>query len=83
MSKRTLTENEEMQAPIEEDLEELADAQEMTSDDIGFIIDSDGNLKTVFGNLEAFECPPDTVAQILELFGIDGMDVLRQNMTFH
>ncbi len=81
MSKRTMLENEELQALAEEIEQEQED--DMASDDIGFIIDSDGNLKTIFGNIEAFASPPDTVAQILDLFGVDAMEFIKQSVTLH
>lgn len=81
MSKRTMLENEELQALAEEIEQEQND--DMDSDDIGFIIDSDGNLKTIFGNIEAFASPPDTVAQILDLLGVDVMDFIKQSVTLH
>ena len=81
MSKRTILENEELQALADEIEQEQSD--DMDSDDIGFIIDSDGNLKTIFGNVEAFAAPPDTVAQILDLLGVDVMDFIKQSVTLH
>lgn len=81
MSKRTMLENEELQALADEIEQEQSD--DMDSDDIGFIIDSDGNLKTIFGNVEAFASPPDTVAQILDLLGVDVMDFIKQSVTLH
>lgn len=81
MSKRTMLENEELQALVEE-IEQEQD-EDMASDDIGFIIDSDGNLKTIFGNIEAFTSPPDSVAQILEMLGVDIMDFIKQSVTLH
>lgn len=83
MSKRTMLENEELQALAEEIEQEQDQEDDMASDDIGFIIDSDGNLKTIFGNIEAFASPPDTVAQILDLFGVDAMEFIKQSVTLH
>lgn len=49
--------------------------------DVGFLIDKDGNLKTVFGPAEGFENPSETMAAILEIFGID--QLTSPNRTLH
>lgn len=56
---------------------------DITDDDFGFILDRDGNLKSVFlpENLDDI---PDKVMDILELFDIDSIESLRDpTVTVH
>lgn len=62
------------------ELEEI-DTMDIEDTDVGFLIDKDGNLKTVFGPASGFENPSETVAAILEIFGID--DLAAPNRTLH
>jgi hypothetical protein len=48
------------------------DKIDIQDDDCGFLIDRDGNLKTIFGPNDMFACPSDTMQQILSIFGING-----------
>lgn len=57
------------------------DNLDIQDSDVGFLIDKDGNLKTVFGPAEGFENPSETVAAILEIFGID--ELTAPNRTLH
>ncbi len=49
--------------------------------DVGFLLDKDGNLKTVFGPAEGFENPSETLAAILDILGID--ELTAPNRTLH
>lgn len=52
--------------------------------DFGFLIDSDGNLKTVFGPDELFDAPPESVQKILDMFGVDSAElIMRSGVTIH
>lgn len=62
------------------ELEEI-DTMDIEDTDVGFLIDKDGNLKTVFGPASGFENPSETVAAILEIFGID--DLAAPSRTLH
>jgi hypothetical protein len=62
------------------ELEETNDL-DIEDTDVGFLIDKDGNLKTVFGPADGFENPSETVAAILEIFGID--ELTAPNRTLH
>ena len=65
---------------------ELDDKTEfvISDDDFGFLIDSEGNLKTVFGPDELFDAPPESVQRILDIFGVDSVDlVMRAGSTIH
>ena len=56
----------------------------IADDDFGFLIDSDGNLKTVFGPEDLFDAPPENVQKILDMFGVDSTDLLlRSGVTIH
>jgi len=53
-------------------------------DDFGFLIDSEGNLKTVFGPEILFDTPPENVLKILEMFGVDTSELMiRSGVTVH
>jgi len=58
-----------------------SDDLDIANTDIGFLLDRDGNLKTVFGPEEGFTNPNETVAAILEILGID--EVSAPNRTLH
>lgn len=65
---------------------ELDDKTEfvISDDDFGFLIDSEGNLKTVFGPDELFDAPPESVQRILDIFGVDSADlIMRAGSTIH
>jgi|DEB19_MinimDraft_3_1074340.scaffolds.fasta_scaffold88359_1 hypothetical protein len=62
------------------ELEEV-DSLDIEDTDVGFLIDKDGNLKTVFGPASGFENPSETVAEILEIFGIN--ELTSPNRTLH
>jgi len=79
MSKRSTLEVTESEFGSVE-LEETDDLQ-IENTDIGFLLDSDGNLKTVFGPESGFTNPNETVAAILEILGID--ELTPPNRTLH
>ena len=65
---------------------EYEDKTEFTvaDSDFGFLIDSEGNLKTVFGPDELFDAPPETVQKILDMFGVDSAElIMRAGATIH
>jgi len=62
------------------ELEEI-DNLDIEDTDVGFLIDKEGNLKSVFGPAAGFENPNETVAAILEIFGIS--DLSAPNRTLH
>lgn len=79
MSKRSTVEIEE---PELNSLElEDADELDIESTDIGFLLDKDGNLKTVFGPESGFTEPNEIVAAILEILGVD--ELTAPNRTLH
>lgn len=67
-----------MKNPHPEWLDELDtdDIDDIMDDDFGFILDKQGNLKSVFlpDNVEDI---PDKVLEILELFEIDSLESLK------
>jgi len=78
MSKRTNVIAEPDATVVE--LEETDDL-DIESTDIGFLLDKDGNLKTVFGPESGFTDPNETVAAILEILGVD--ELTAPNRTLH
>jgi phosphoglucomutase len=80
MSKRNQVETEVDSDYNSVELDET-DTMDIEDTDVGFLIDKDGNLKTVFGPAEGFENPSETVAAILEIFGID--ELTSPNRTLH
>lgn len=57
---------------------------DIAEDDFGFLIDSDGNLKTVFGPNALYDAPPENVQRILDMFGVDSSDLIaRSGVTIH
>jgi hypothetical protein len=80
MSKRNQVETEVDSDYNSVELDET-DTMDIEETDVGFLIDKDGNLKTVFGPAEGFENPSETVAAILEIFGID--ELTSPNRTLH
>lgn len=51
-----------------------------SEDDFEFIIDSEGELKSVAIPPHLIDCPPESVQVILELFGIDDIKELAQRV---
>jgi hypothetical protein len=49
---------------------DLIDDDEITSEDYGFILDADGNLKSVFMPEHCMELP-ESVKEICKVFGIE------------
>ena len=73
---------------MEEDisLSENDDLTEFNIDenDFGFLIDGEGNLKTVFGPDDLFGEPPEAVQKILDMFGVSSAELaLRSGTTLH
>ena len=57
---------------------------EIAEEDYGFLVDSEGNLKTVFGPTEMLGEPPKNVQKILKIFGINNGDLMSQvSVTLH
>jgi hypothetical protein len=57
---------------------------DIAEDDFGFLIDSDGNLKTVFGPNALYDTPPENVQRILDMFGVNSSDLIaRSGVTLH
>lgn len=79
MSKRITVEAQEVDN-VSVELEEGEDL-DIESTDIGFLLDSEGNLKTVFGPESGFTNPNEVVAAILEILGID--ELTAPNRTLH
>jgi hypothetical protein len=76
MSKRT----EQQYSEEYNDLTEF----DIAEDDFGFLIDSDGNLKTVFGPDVLYDTPPENVQRILDMFGVNSSDLIaRSGVTLH
>jgi hypothetical protein len=76
MSKRTEQE-------YSEEYNELTEF-DIAEDDFGFLIDSDGNLKTVFGSDALYDAPPENVQRILDMFGVSSSDLIaRSGVTLH
>lgn len=77
MSKRT---EQELSVSEYEDRAEFT----VADSDFGFLIDEEGNLKTVFGPEELFDAPPETVQKILDIFGVDSAElIMRAGATIH
>lgn len=79
MSKRITVQAQEADN-VSVELEEGEDL-DIESTDIGFLLDSEGNLKTVFGPESGFTNPNEVVAAILEILGID--ELTAPNRTLH
>ena len=76
MSKRT-------EQQYSEDYNDLTEF-DIAEDDFGFLIDSDGNLKTVFGPDVLYDTPPENVQRILDMFGVNSSDLIaRSGVTLH
>jgi hypothetical protein len=58
------------------------DESDFAEDDFGFIIGSDGELKSVMYPEHLMEDPPEEIKLILEIFGIENIDTL-ENRTLH
>ena len=64
---------------------ELEEAQEdedldLDSTDVGFLLDKDGNLKTIFGPEESFTDPNEIIAAIMEILGVDRFTGTRHTL---
>jgi hypothetical protein len=82
MSKRTNNEDNSEEWSID-DLDQSSDLS-IDDDDFGILLDSEGNLKTVFGTDELFENPPENVIKVLEIFGIaNAASITRAGITIH
>ena len=67
----------------ESDIDDIDDIDDISDDDFGFVLDRDGNLKSVFLPDDTQEIP-DKVLEILELFDIDGIEELKNpTVTVH
>jgi hypothetical protein len=80
MSKRNSEPRQDDQEINTLELEETEDF-DIEETDVGFLLDKDGNLKTVFGPAAGFENPSETVAAILEILGVD--ELVAPNRTLH
>lgn len=72
-----------MKSPHPESQQEYDIDDDISDDDYGFILDREGNLKSVFlpDNTEDI---PDKVMEILELFEIDSIDkLITPTVTVH
>lgn len=79
MSKRSTVAAPDLEK-ISLELEEGEDL-DIESTDIGFLLDSEGNLKTVFGPEDGFTNPNEVVAAILDILGVD--ELTAPNRTLH
>lgn len=71
------TENE-----VELDEEELPFT--IDDEDFGFLIDSQGKLKTIFGPDVMMNGPPENVQKILDIFGLESSVLAKQlGITVH
>lgn len=71
------------QKPLELLESDIDDVDDIEDDDYGFILDREGNLKSVFLPDDTSEIP-DKVMEILELFGIDSIESLENpTVTLH
>ena len=61
--------------------EELED-DTLNPDDYGFIVGSDGELKSMLFPQDLMEDPPEEIKKILAIFGIDDINDLN-NATIH
>lgn len=83
MSKRQNIEENDSEEWALDDLDKTDDIK-IDDDDFGILLDSEGNLKTVFGTDELFENPPENVVKILEIFGIaNAASLARAGVTIH
>lgn len=67
-------------------IDELEQSEDLSidDDDFGFLVDSEGNLKTIFGSDDLFEDPPENVVKILAIFGIaNSQSLSRAGITIH
>lgn len=63
-------------------VDDYDDNDEYSADDFGFIIGPDGDLKSVMIPEHLMEDPPEEVTIILQLFGIEDINML-ENKTLH
>jgi hypothetical protein len=54
---------------------------DIDENDFGFLIDGEGNLKTVFGPNNSFNAPPEAVQKILDIFGVSSTDLAMTSST--
>ena len=69
MSKRSM--EEDISLSVDDEL----GAFDIDENDFGFLIDGEGNLKTVFGPNDSFTAPPEAVQKILDMFGVSSTDL--------
>lgn len=62
---------------------ELEEGEDLDLDktDVGFLLDKDGNLKTIFGPEESFTEPNEVIAAIMNILGVDRF--MSSNHTLH
>jgi hypothetical protein len=71
-----------MSTLIDENKDNESDIEfEIGEEDYGFLVDSEGNLKTVFGPTEMLGEPPKNVQKILKIFGITNGDLISHSST--
>ena len=68
----------ELDEEASEDLNDIYD-DEITSEDYGFVLDSEGNLKSVF-MAEEYDIIPEKVYAVFKLFGIDDPDEVNRRV---
>jgi hypothetical protein len=61
---------------------EIEEGEDLNPSDFGFIISSDGSLKSLMIPENLMEDPPEEVQLILEMFGIENVHQL-ENRTLH
>lgn len=61
---------------------EIEEGEDLKPSDFGFIISSDGSLKSIMIPENLMEEPPEEVQLILEIFGIENVHQL-ENRTLH
>lgn len=64
-----------------DEIEEIEDTDnEFAPDDFGFIIGPDGELKSVMYPEKLMKDPPEEIKMILEIFGIDNIEMLENRI---
>lgn len=63
-------------------VEDIEEEDEFNVDDFNFTIGPDGELKSIMFPRHLMEDPPESVNEILKLFGIENLNVL-ENRTLH
>lgn len=83
MSKKQPDNKNQISETTMDDLDQAGEFN-IDDDDFGILIDSEGNLKTIFGSDELLDNPPESVVKILEIFGIsDTYSLSRIGATIH